>query len=336
MVVSFDESSQPASLEDGEVVRRVLCGETALFEVLMRRHDERVSRTVRSILRNEDEAADAVQQAWFQAYLHLADFEAAAALSTWLVRIAVNEALQSLRRRSRRARIRDAMEEQAIDSTSDPEDRVAAREAAHLVGRAAERLPVPYRAVFVLREMKGLSTADAAAALYIGEAATKVRLHRARAMLRRALDDATTGHGVLERSSRPKAFFVLTNEDVARLRRFVERHGAEIDRACAEKVAARLALATIVAPREVPREVVTMNSRVLLEDSGGGMHEVALVYSPAADLPSGHISVFTPLGAGVLGLSAGERIDSAPGTTGIPLRIVSIPYQPEAAGHFSL
>lgn len=335
MVVSIDASSRTASLEDGEVVRRVLGGETALFEVLMRRHDKRMYRTVRSILRDEDEVADAVQQAWLQAYLHLGEFEAAAALSTWLARIAVNEALQCLRRRSRLVRIRDAMEEQSIESTSDPEDRVAARQAAFLVGRAAERLPSPYRAVFVLREVDGLSTAEAAAALSIGEAATKVRLHRARAMLRRALADAN-GHGSRERSRRPKAVIVLTNEDVARLRRFVERHGAEIDRAYAEKVAARLVHATIVAPREVPREVVTMNSRLLLEDVGGGMREVALVYSPTADPSHGHISVFTPLGAGVLGLSAGERIYSGPGTTGTPLRIVSIPYQPEAAGHFNL
>jgi RNA polymerase sigma-70 factor (ECF subfamily) len=335
VVVSM-RASRTASLEDGEVVRRVLGGETALFEVLVRRHEARVYRAVRSILRDEDETEDAVQQAWLQAYLHLGEFEAAAALSTWLVRIAMNEALMRLRRSSRLVRIPDAIEEQTIDhSTGDPEDRLAARETARFVERAVQRLPVPYRSAFLLSQVEGLSTAETANALSIGEQATKMRLHRARAMLRRALAEAT-GHGILELSTRTKAVVVLTDLDVARLRGFVARHRAEIDRACAERVAARLKAATIVLSREVPREIVTMNSRVLLEGPGVGPRELALVYSPEADPSSGRISVFSRLGAGVLGRSAGERIDSAKGTTGAPVRIVSIPYQPEAAGHFDL
>ena len=87
MVFSAEAARQNASLEDGEVVRRVRAGETALFEVLMRRHDQRVYRTVRAILRDEDEVEDAMQQAWIQAYLHLGEFEGTAALSTWLMRI---------------------------------------------------------------------------------------------------------------------------------------------------------------------------------------------------------------------------------------------------------
>jgi RNA polymerase sigma-70 factor (ECF subfamily) len=197
MVVVPIEASQPASLVDREVVRRVLAGETALFEVLMRRHDQRVYRTVRSILRDEDEAEDAMQQAWIQAYLHLGEFKGSAALSTWLVRIAANEGLAHLRRRSRLVRVPESVQEETMDPTRDPEDRAAAREAIHIVERAVDRLPVPYRAVFVLREVEGLSTADTATALGIGEEATKVRLHRARAMLRRALTELAD-HAVLE------------------------------------------------------------------------------------------------------------------------------------------
>jgi regulator of nucleoside diphosphate kinase len=141
---------------------------------------------------------------------------------------------------------------------------------------------------------------------------------------------------VLERSRWSERIVVLTDQDVARLHAFVERHRAELDTACAAKVEARLANATVVPPGEVPREVVTMNSRVLFEEAGGGMREMVLVYSPAPDLSSGSLSVFTPIGAGVLGRTAGERIDSGPEITGAPPRIVSIPYQPEAAGHFDL
>jgi RNA polymerase sigma-70 factor (ECF subfamily) len=195
LVFSAEVPAQTASLDDGAVVRRVRAGEIALFEVLMRRHDQRVYRTVRAILRDDDEAEDAMQQAWIQAYLHLDAFEGTAAFSTWLVRIAANEALARLRRHSRLVRVAEPAREETMDATEDPEDRAAAREAIHLVERAVDRLPAPYRAVFVLREVEGLSTADTAAALGIGDDATKVRLHRARAMLRREIS-ALTGRAV--------------------------------------------------------------------------------------------------------------------------------------------
>lgn len=180
----------PAPPTDEELARRVAGGETALFEVLLRRHDQRVYRTVRAILRDEDEAEDAMQQAWIAAYRHLADFEGTAPFATWLVRIAANEALQRLRRRTPPAAVSRGEEEERMDPhAEDPEARAAAREAGRLVERAVDALPVHYRVVFVLREVEGLSTAETAAALGIGEDAAKVRLHRARALLRRALED---------------------------------------------------------------------------------------------------------------------------------------------------
>lgn len=188
MVLSAELASQGAALEDSEVVRRVRAGETALFEVLMRRHDQRVYRTVRSILRDEDEAEDAMQQAWLQAYLHLGEFEGTAAFSTWLVRIAANEALQRVRRRGHLVRVADDPEEETMDPRAeDPEDRAAAHEATRMIERAVDRLPSHYRTVFMLRDVEGLSTADTAAALGIGEEAAKVRLHRARGLLREML-----------------------------------------------------------------------------------------------------------------------------------------------------
>jgi RNA polymerase sigma-70 factor (ECF subfamily) len=189
VVVSAELVTSP-SLTDAEVVRRVLAGERELFEVLMRRHDGRVYRAVRAILRDEDEAEDAMQAAWLHAYQHLAGFAGAAAFSTWLVRIAVNEALGRLRRRSRLAPLPDPGEEEPMEERpQDPEERAAAREAVRLLEHAVDRLPAPYRTVFVLREVEQLSTREAAEALGIGEEALKVRLHRARAMLRRALGD---------------------------------------------------------------------------------------------------------------------------------------------------
>jgi len=190
VTLSVEARHGSASLEDREVVRRVRAGEKELFEVLVRRHDQRVYRTVRAILRDEDEVEDAMQQAWIQAYLHLGEFEGASAFSTWLVRISANEALQRLRRRSRLVSVPEEPEEEVMDRRAeDPEERAAAREAVRLLERAVDRLPEIYRTVFVLRDVEGLSTTETATALEIGEEAAKVRLHRARAMLRETLSE---------------------------------------------------------------------------------------------------------------------------------------------------
>jgi RNA polymerase sigma-70 factor (ECF subfamily) len=181
------------TLDDAEVVSRVLSGEVPLFEVLVRRHDARVYRTVRSILRDEAEAEDAMQAAWVRAYQHLGEFEGAARFSTWLVRIAANEALMRLRRR-RLAPVAAAGtsdEEEAMDHRAqDPEARAALAESVRLLERAVDALPPAYRSVFMLREVEQLSTAETADALGIGEDAAKMRLSRAKAMLRRSLGEA--------------------------------------------------------------------------------------------------------------------------------------------------
>ena len=194
MVLSTELARLGASLTDSDVVQRVRAGEKALFEVLVRRHDQRVYRTIRSILRDEGEVEDAMQQAWLQVYLHLGEFAGTAAFSTWLVRIAANEALQRLRRRSPLTALSEEGEEDTVDTHAEnPEERASSHEAVRLVERAVDELPAHYRSVFMLRDVEGLSTADAASALGIGEEAAKVRLHRARARLRESLTQLIDG-----------------------------------------------------------------------------------------------------------------------------------------------
>jgi RNA polymerase sigma-70 factor (ECF subfamily) len=89
------------ALSDEEVVARVVEGQTALFEVLMRRHNERIYRAARSIVRDEDEAEDVMQQAYVNAYAHLRQFDGRARFSTWLTKIAIHEALARVRKRGR-------------------------------------------------------------------------------------------------------------------------------------------------------------------------------------------------------------------------------------------
>jgi RNA polymerase sigma-70 factor (ECF subfamily) len=186
-----ETTTAPAPLSDEEVVRRVVAGETALFEVLMRRHNQRVYRTIRSVQKDEDEVEDAMQQAWVTAYLHLREFAFQSAFSTWLVRIAMNEALGRLRRGARVVRLAERSEEEESDmQPSDdegPEERAGRAEAMRLLERAVDGLPDIYRSTFVLREIEQLSTDEAAAALGVAEDVIKVRLHRARGLLREAL-----------------------------------------------------------------------------------------------------------------------------------------------------
>jgi RNA polymerase sigma-70 factor (ECF subfamily) len=192
-VLNAQELVKNPSLGDGEVVRRVLAGEVELFEVLIRRHDPRVYRAVRGVLRDESEAEDAMQAAWVRAYQHLREWAGASSFTTWLLRIAVNEALGRLRKRGRLVAVEDEEEGYGgfMDTRAeDPEERAAAHETVRLLERAVDGLPALYRSVYVLREVEELSTAETAETLGLSEEAVKVRLHRARAMLRDALGEA--------------------------------------------------------------------------------------------------------------------------------------------------
>ena len=183
------------SLSDGEIVARVRAGETALFEILMRRHNQRVYRVARAVLKDETEAEDAMQQAYINAFKHLDQFEERAQFSTWLTRITVHEALARRRQRKVQAAIASPtdgnLSGEAMESLParepDPEQQAYTAELGHLLESAVDSLPEAYRIVFMLRAVEGLSTAETAAGLSLGEEAVKTRLHRARAMLRGAI-----------------------------------------------------------------------------------------------------------------------------------------------------
>ena len=157
----------------------------------MRRHNERVYRTARAILKDDSEAEDVMQQTYVNAYAHLRQFSGRAQFSTWLTRIAVNEALARVRRR----RNYPSVDGNAADTesfmkepeTSDPERQAAARELRAVLESAIDRLAAGPREVFVLREVEGMSTVEVARALDVSEDVVKTRLSRARAAIRRDL-----------------------------------------------------------------------------------------------------------------------------------------------------
>jgi RNA polymerase sigma-70 factor (ECF subfamily) len=174
-----------AGLPDEEVIRRVLGGETSLFELIVRRYNQRLYRAARAILKDEADTEDAVQEAYVRAFVKLDQFAGEAKFSTWLTKIAVYEALGRLRRRQRQG-------EMPVDMTArdDPERTAYGMELHAAIERALDRLPPLYRSVFVLREVEELSGAETAECLGIAEAVVKTRLHRARSLLRARLERA--------------------------------------------------------------------------------------------------------------------------------------------------
>jgi RNA polymerase sigma-70 factor, ECF subfamily len=176
------------AMTDEEVVERTLAGETALFEVLMRRHNQRLYRTAYSILRDEGEAEDVMQDAYVRSYLHLDQFDGRAQFSTWLTRIAVHEALARLRKRQRLVDIDGIEGSMKMESRSaSPEQEVLTQTLRLVLEAAIDELPQTYRTVFMLRGVEGMSTAETAKCLDISEEAVKVRLHRARVLLRKGI-----------------------------------------------------------------------------------------------------------------------------------------------------
>ena len=175
---------------DEEVVERVLGGAPALFEILMRRHNQRVYRVVRGIVDDDGEAEDIMQEAYVRAYQHLKQFEGRSSFVTWLTRIAMHEAFARARRLKRHTSLDDDEVSSEMDMTSatdNPEHNVANQELHGALEAAISSLASKYRSVIMLRDVEELSTAEAANALEISEEAVKVRLHRARALVRRAL-----------------------------------------------------------------------------------------------------------------------------------------------------
>ena len=194
MTIAHPAPAPDVETPDLQLIADVLRGNTARFEVLMRRYNERIYRAARAIVRDEDEAEDVMQQAYVNAFTHLRQFNGSALFSTWLTRIAINESLARVRRRGIHEVFDDQpgaqspMERRPSDN---PERQAFTRELRALLESAIDTLPDGMREVFVLRDVEGLSTAEAAECLGVSEDVVKTRLSRGRAVLRRVLLDRT-------------------------------------------------------------------------------------------------------------------------------------------------
>lgn len=180
------------ALSDEKVIERVLAGETALYEVVMRRYNTRLYRVTRAILKNDGEAEDVMQDAYVRAFQHLHQFAGRSKFSTWLTRIAVHEALARARKGKRFEEWDDMNESRqsrigAAQTKSNPESETASGEMSRLLEQAVESLPENYRSVVMMRDVEEMSTSETAECLSITEYNVKIRLHRAHGLLRKAL-----------------------------------------------------------------------------------------------------------------------------------------------------
>jgi RNA polymerase sigma-70 factor (ECF subfamily) len=173
----------PLEITDEQAVAQALAGDHGGFELLMRRHNRRVYRATRAILKRDDEAEDVMQDAYVRAYEHLAEFRGEASFGTWVSRIAVYEALARVRREHRFRPLTPPIEEAtAVPPESDrsPEQLVNDQQLRGVLEKAIDALPDDFRSVFVLRAVEQLSGAETAECLGIPEETVKTRLHRAK------------------------------------------------------------------------------------------------------------------------------------------------------------
>jgi len=180
-------------LTDEELASRVAAGEKYLYEMIMRRYNQRLFRVAKSILKDADEAEDVVQDAYVRAYTHLDQFAGQAKFSTWLTKIAAYEALARLRKRKKLTLLNDEKHAEEImriykGETENPQKEFFRHTMIDLLENALETIPEKYRVVFVLRDAEGLSTQETAECLGISEELVKTRLHRARTLMRKQLE----------------------------------------------------------------------------------------------------------------------------------------------------
>ncbi len=179
---SFPDSS------DEEIIRRVLAGEKHLYEKIMRKYNQRLYRIGISIVIDSEETQEIVQASYIKAYEHLSDFKFKSDFSTWLIRILINESYLHLHQRQRIGQIKERELKSATGNES-PLQKLINKEVTNILEKALAQLPEKYRIVFIMREVQNMSTRETMECLNISKSKVKVRLKRAKEMLRNLLTE---------------------------------------------------------------------------------------------------------------------------------------------------
>ena len=185
---------QSWKISDEEVIRKVLAGEKAYYELLMRRYNQKVYRVIAGYLSNKEDIADVMQEAYLKAYQKLDQFKFNATFSTWLIRIAINEALGKLRQDGKYLKFKGSSEDLQTKILElpgtvqqNPERQLIQTETKMMLEKAILELPSKYRIVYMLKEVEGMAIAEIADCLQLSIVNVKVRLHRAKKMIKEQL-----------------------------------------------------------------------------------------------------------------------------------------------------
>ncbi|HEY0091256.1 MAG TPA: RNA polymerase sigma factor [Flavobacterium sp.] len=181
----------PKELTEIKIIERILSGERELFELLMRHNNQKLYRAVRSYFSKDEDIEDIMQETYINAFQKLSQFKNDSLFSTWLIRIGINEALQKMRKLQRTKLKYLPLEENVfqIEDTiiTAPELTITHIQSAQVIADAFETIPHKYRVVFMLREVEGMEISEIAASLDISQSNVKVRLHRAKSMIKKSL-----------------------------------------------------------------------------------------------------------------------------------------------------
>jgi RNA polymerase sigma factor (sigma-70 family) len=187
---------------DQEVIERVLDGELALFEILIRRNNSFLYKTGRSYNYNHEDTQDLMQDTFIDAYTNLSKFEGRSTFKTWIIRIMLNNCFKKREKFSFKNEIPDSINEKSVPMFSnqhnDSNKTVSNRELNSVIENSLKEIPLDYRMVFSLREINGLNVAETAEALNISESNVKVRLNRAKTMLRKEIEKSYTADDIFE------------------------------------------------------------------------------------------------------------------------------------------
>lgn len=199
MELKKSEREDGQKMSDSTVVKRILAGEKELFEILLRRNNQSLYRAIRSYISDQAEIKDLMQNTYLKSFEKLHQFKHESTFSTWLIRIGINESLGQLRKKGRYHSIDGAEVEQELNKivqmkgqeSSDPEKELIRMELRHAIENAIDSLDTKYKAVYVLREVEGMTSSQVAECLEISVANVKVRNHRAKTLLKAHFNQMT-------------------------------------------------------------------------------------------------------------------------------------------------
>jgi RNA polymerase sigma factor (sigma-70 family) len=187
-------STEIGKLDDTVLVKRILQGEKELFEIILRRYNQKLYRIIRGYLRDTEDIQDTMQETYLKAFDKLYQFQGTSAFSTWLIRIGINEALQKIKKRGKTVSLKSDNEEDdykiiqlPASKQMNPEYAAINHETRKLIELSIDALPEKYRSVYIMREVEGMEISTIADCLGLEINNVKVRIHRAKSLMKDSL-----------------------------------------------------------------------------------------------------------------------------------------------------